>query len=215
MKVYALPETPKALIFDMDLTLYSCPEYGRVQVDVLIAKLGESRGEPFERMKQEVEEVRKSWAASHKGSPSLSNVFSVFGISMEENIRWRDECYEPAKYLKPDPRLRETLESLSASFALGVVTNNTLRIARKTLACLGVGDCFRALVGLDTCMVPKPHSLPFSTIAKILDVPAGHCVSIGDRYEIDLQIPLEMGMGGVLVDGVEDVYHLPRLFGTI
>jgi phosphoglycolate phosphatase/putative hydrolase of the HAD superfamily len=37
------------------------------------------------------------------------------------------------------------------------------------------------------------------------------CLSVGDRYDIDIALPLELGMGGILVDGVEDVYRLPEL----
>ncbi|WP_318662261.1 HAD hydrolase-like protein [Treponema sp.] len=37
------------------------------------------------------------------------------------------------------------------------------------------------------------------------------CLSVGDRYDIDLSLALEMGMGAVLVSGVEDVYELPDL----
>jgi phosphoglycolate phosphatase/putative hydrolase of the HAD superfamily len=38
------------------------------------------------------------------------------------------------------------------------------------------------------------------------------CVSVGDRYDIDIALPLELGMGGILVDGVEDVYTLPEVW---
>ncbi|GHU60966.1 hypothetical protein FACS189445_2140 [Spirochaetia bacterium] len=41
--------------------------------------------------------------------------------------------------------------------------------------------------------------------------PLTACVSIGDRYDIDLLLPLELGMGGILVDGVEDVYKVPGI----
>uniref|UniRef100_UPI00389030A7 HAD hydrolase-like protein n=1 Tax=Treponema sp. TaxID=166 RepID=UPI00389030A7 len=34
------------------------------------------------------------------------------------------------------------------------------------------------------------------------------CVSIGDRYDIDLALAVELGMGGVLVSGAEDVCNL-------
>ena len=37
------------------------------------------------------------------------------------------------------------------------------------------------------------------------------CLAVGDRYDVDLAIPLELGMGAVLVDGVEDVYGLQDL----
>jgi phosphoglycolate phosphatase/putative hydrolase of the HAD superfamily len=215
MKVFALPETPKALIFDMDLTLYTCPEYGKAQIDNLIALLGKARGRSFDEMNREIERAGKSWTAAHGGKkPALSSIFLACGISMEENVRWREAACEPEQYLDTDKRLGEALRILSASFALGVVTNNPVSVARRTLACLGVEDRFRALVGLDTCMIAKPHQLPFARMAGLLGIPVEACVSIGDRYDIDLELPLEMGMGGILVDGVEDVYDLPEVFKT-
>jgi phosphoglycolate phosphatase/putative hydrolase of the HAD superfamily len=74
-----------------------------------------------------------------------------------------------------------------------------------------VEDCFTAITGLDTCMVSKPHRLPFRRAAESLGLAPEHCISIGDRYEIDIALPLDMGMGGILVEGVEDVYALPEL----
>jgi phosphoglycolate phosphatase/putative hydrolase of the HAD superfamily len=34
---------------------------------------------------------------------------------------------------------------------------------------------------------------------------------VGDRYDIDIDLPLKLGMGGILVDGVKDVYKLPGI----
>ena len=210
MKIYRLPPTIRALAFDMDLTLYSHAEYAQFQIDSLVKKMGERQGISFEEMKIKVEEERKAWAASHGGKkPSLTNVMACFGIDMEENIRWRESCYEPEDFIREDKRLRQTLELLSRSYILGVVTNNPVLIARKTFAALGVGDCFSVLVGLDTCLVTKPDEKPFIKFSELSGCPVETCVSIGDRFDIDLDLPLEMGMGGILVDGVEDVYELP------
>ncbi|MDR1863586.1 MAG: HAD family hydrolase, partial [Treponema sp.] len=210
MKVYKLPETISALIFDLDLTLYTSPEYGKVQNASLVERLGKTMGKSFAEMDKEINEYRRFFAASCGGEkPSLSAVLLHYGISMAENVRWREEAYEPALFLGEDSRLGETLRELSASYALGVVTNNPVLVARKTLAALGVEHYFGPLVGLDTCMAAKPQRLPFAKMTELLGCRAETCVSIGDRYDIDLALPLEMGMGGILVDGVEDVYRLP------
>jgi len=212
MKVFRLPPEIKALIFDMDLTLYTNPAYGRYQIDSLVEKLGTVRGLSFDKMEREIENARKAWAQSHGGKAlSLSNIIASYGISMEENIRWREELFEPEKFIKQDTRLRETLGELSASHVLGVVTNNPVLVARKTLAALGVEESFPILIGLDTCMCAKPDKKPFMHFSKLSACPPETCVSIGDRYDIDLDLPLEMGMGAILVDGVEDVYELPEV----
>jgi phosphoglycolate phosphatase/putative hydrolase of the HAD superfamily len=209
VKVYRLPPKIAALIFDMDLTLYSNTAYGQFQIDSLVERLGRREGKSFTEIRDQVEERRKTLAFSRGGrKPSLSDVLLSFGVSMEENIRWREEAYEPEKYIREDPSLWKTLESLSASFALAVVTNNPLLIARRTLAALGVEDLFGTMIGLDSSGVSKPHKKPFLMAVRSLGLPPETCVSIGDRYDIDLAPALEIGMGAILVDGVEDVYNL-------
>jgi phosphoglycolate phosphatase/putative hydrolase of the HAD superfamily len=209
MRIYRLDKTYSALIFDMDLTLYSHEEYGRSQIESLVEKLAERQGLSFAEMSDKIETYRKDWAASHSGQwLSLSAVLAAWGVSMEENIRWREESYRPERYLRPDPRLSAALEGLSASYTLAVVTNNVVSIARRTLAVLGVERHFHSIAGLDTCGLAKPHPEPFFQAAKMLGVPPEACVSIGDRYDVDLRTALELGMGGILVDGVEDVYRL-------
>ena len=37
------------------------------------------------------------------------------------------------------------------------------------------------------------------------------CISIGDRYDIDLSLAIELGMGGILVNGAEDVCGLVEI----
>jgi phosphoglycolate phosphatase/putative hydrolase of the HAD superfamily len=227
MKIYRLPEKITALIFDMDLTLYSHAEYGQIQIDNLIAIAAEKRGLSFAGANREIEAARLSWAASHNGQrPSLSSIILSWGFTMADNVSWRERAYEPEKFLKRDDKLRACLLALS-SYSLGIVTNNPASIAKRTLACLGIEECFDALSCLDTLMIAKPHRLPFEKVieqmnncsmnassknecSKIQHTPES-CVSIGDRYEIDLELPLEMGMGAILVDGVEDVYTLPEV----
>ena len=210
MRIYYLPPEIKALAFDMDLTLYTHPEYGQFQIDSLVEKLGKLRGLSFEDMSCEVKKTRKALAeAQGRKNTSLANVLDYYGINIEENVRWREESYKPEQFIKEDLRLKAALEELSLKFVLGVVTNNPVLIARRTLTALGVEKCFTILIGLDTCMVFKPNEKPFLKFAELADCPLESCVSIGDRYDIDLDIPLKLGMGGILVDGVEDVYGLP------
>lgn len=220
MRIYRLPRRVGAFLFDLDMTLYTHPEYARFQVDSLIERLAEQRGIGFAEMKDAIAAYRRGWAEAHGGQQiSLGNLFKGFDISIEESSRWREELYDPGRFLRRDPELREALSLLLETAApekapLGVVTNNPVSVARKTLAVLGVEDLFTALVGLDTCGVSKPHEAPFLRAAELLGVPPETCVSVGDRYDIDIALPLRMGMGGVLVDGVEDVYALGRIFAS-
>ena len=211
MKLYALPPRIRGFIFDLDCTLYTHTLYARNQFEVLYARLAGKHGLSPEAMETEVEKYRTDWSATHDGKKiSLGNAFVHFGVSITESVLWREELIHPENYLTPDARLRETLSSLAGHAALALVTNNPASTGRRTLAALGVLDYFATVIGLDTCGVSKPHREPFQKALDALGLPVSSCVSVGDRYELDIALPLEMGMGGILVDGVADVYALPE-----
>jgi phosphoglycolate phosphatase/putative hydrolase of the HAD superfamily len=237
MRILRLPRRIKAFLFDMDMTLYTRREYARFQIDSLVGRLAELRGLSFREMEEAVAVCRRDREAASGGRKlSLGTIFTAFGISIAESVRWREELYEPGDYLSADPRLREALAALSGAGpslspppdpsgavpagktahgtmgpVLALVTNNPVLVAKKTLSALGVADLFAVIVGLDTCGVSKPHEAPFLKAAELSGAEPGSCVSVGDRYDIDIALPLELGMGGILVDGVEDVYRLPAL----
>lgn len=209
MTLFAIPSEVHALIFDIDSTLYTHRAYADHQIEVLIRRLALERGQSYDAMTAAIQDYRRQWEQDHGGKKiSLANTFTAFGVSIEESIRWREDLIVPENFLAPDPRLRQTLLDLGTSARLGIVTNNPAQIGRRTLRALGVEDCFRTVVGLDSCGVSKPHRLPFAKVSEELGVDERFCVSVGDRYDIDIALPLEMGMGGILVDGVEDVYQL-------
>jgi phosphoglycolate phosphatase/putative hydrolase of the HAD superfamily len=212
MKVFRLPVQCSAVLFDMDCTLYSNPEYGRLQIDLLIDRLARLQGKPFDEMNNEITLFRNNWAQEHHGQQiSIGNTFTHFGISIHENVKWREELCQPEQYLSGDEQLRSALKQLESRYALAVVTNNPVSIAIRTLSVLGVEDLFHEIIGLDTCGVSKPSEEMFMRAATLCGAVPASCVSVGDRYDIDIALPLELGMGGILVDGVEDVYDLPEV----
>ncbi|MDR2394466.1 MAG: HAD family hydrolase [Treponema sp.] len=209
MERYNIPESWGAFLFDMDGTLYTNRAYMQFQIHSSIERLARLRGTSFEAMQGAITAYQETWAQTHQGQRvSLGNTLVHFGVSIKESIRWREELYEPEVYLKADPKLRETLKRLGATHVLAVVTNNPVLVARKPLAALGVEDRFQGIVGLDTCLVSKPHAAPFLKAVELCGVSPWACVSVGDRYDIDIALPLTLGMGGILVAGVEDVYQL-------
>lgn len=210
MKVYHIPPSTKAILFDIDSTLYTNSFYAHEQVDVQLRYFAEQKGWPYDKAKAKIDAYRQEWAQTHNGAKtSFGNTLVAFGVPIEESIKWRETLINPADYLEYDQKLVETMKILSENFKIAAVTNNPLKPAKKTLDVLGVSDFFSCIVALDTCCVSKPHKAPYECAAKSLDVPFEKCISVGDRYDIDLAVPLSMGMGAILVSGVKDVYELP------
>ena len=212
MTIYHIPEEPKAIIFDIDSTLYTNKEFAESQIDVQIARFAELKNLEPEAAKNMVRSYREEWSKMNDGKQrSLANTFIDLGISIEQSIQMRKDLIHPEKYLFIDNKLIETLSDLSKKFSLICVTNNPVSPARRILECLGVDMILTEVIGLDTFSISKPDVKMYELAARRLNVKVESCISIGDRFDIDLATPLEMGMGGILVDGVEDVYNLSNV----
>jgi len=62
----------------------------------------------------------------------------------------------------------------------GIVTNKAERFALPMTQALGLTKQARAVIGGDTTPHAKPHPGPLLEAARRLDVPAAHCVYVGD-----------------------------------
>lgn len=202
----------KAIIFDIDSTLYTSAEYAFEQVDAQIRFWAKKQGISESQARMKISEYRRKWSAENGGKKiSLGNTFINFGVSIEDSIKMRQDLLEPANFLQKDEKMILTIRELAKFFRLICVTNNPVLPARKTLQAIGIDQLIPEIIGLDTCHKSKPAKEPFMKALEILGVSASQTVSVGDRYDMDIRLPLEMGMSGILVNGVEDVYTLPEL----
>jgi len=212
MKIYKIPQNLKTLVFDIDSTLYTSPAYAYEQVDCQVRHFADLRGMSHEEARILVSDFRHKWAEEHNGQKiSLGNLLTYFDIPIEQSIEWRRTLLEPSDFLGRDEKLISALTELKNKYNMICVTNNPVLPARKTLDAIGISAFFPEIIGLDTCHVSKPHEKPFLLAAEKTASKPEECLSIGDRYDIDLDLPMKLGMGGILVSGVEDVWSLPEV----
>ena len=209
MKLYNIPKSIKTIIFDIDGTLYTNSLYVFEQVDAQIRHYAHIQGITEKEARTQINTYRKRWSAAHEGKKiSLGNTLTAFGISIETSIQSRNELLHPEHYLKKDDRLADTLARLAKQYRLICVTNNPVQAARQTLRAIGVSELLPDIIGLDTCMKSKPAREVLDRAIERTCCTYKECVSVGDRFDIDLALPLQLGMGGILVTGVEEIYTL-------
>ena len=209
MKIYRIPQKLKKILFDIDGTLYTNNAWVLEQVDIQVRHYAHISGISEDAAREKIRNFRKKWAAEHGGKKiSLGNTFVHLGIPVKTSVEWRSMLLEPSRYLSPDPKLRVELEALKEKYHLICVTNNSIFAAQKTLKAIGVEDLLTDILRLDSCWKSKPDKAILELAVEHGQCSAEECLSIGDRYDIDLDMPLTMGMGGILVDGVEDIYGL-------
>ena len=211
MQFYSLPSVIRGLVFDIDKTLYDNDYYAKHQIDLLIERLAEERSQTVAEASHAVLLWQQEFAAVNGGArQSLGNTFAALGIPMETSVAWREELIHPEHYLTSDEYLVRAIEELSHEYRIIAVTNNPVRVGRATLEVLGVSRFFPHVVGLDSTHCSKPDPAGFRHAAPVLECEPQTVVSVGDRYDVDIVPALSLGMGGVLVESVLDVYSLPR-----
>ena len=214
MKIHKIPQTIQTLIFDIDSTLYTNSAYAYEQVDCQVREFAKLKNMTSDEARKLVFDFRKNFSKENNGKKiSLGNLLTNFGIPIEQSVQWRNDLMRPEAFLIRDEKLICELQILSKKYKLICVTNNPVKPARKTLEVIGISDFFEHIVGLDTCYKSKPAREPFEKALELTKTAAENAVAIGDRYDLDIELPLRMGMGGIEVSGVEDVYGLNKILG--
>lgn len=206
MQLYNIPKNIRTFIFDIDGTLYNSQEYVLEQIDVQIRHWSELNGWSAKEGREKIASYRKEFERTHNGKKiSLGNTFLHFGVDIDTSIQWRNTLLHPEDFLTQDKELRKALLELKKDYNLVCVTNNPVYAARKTLEVVGIDDVIPDIIGLDTLKKSKPAREIIDYACTLTQSHYNECVSVGDRYDIDLSMCVELGMGGILVDGARDV----------
>ena len=203
----------KALVFDIDYTLYRHHEYYSNQGPLLVERYAKESNQSLEYTLEQFSGLRKQLGENGKDA-SYTLTLETLGISVEKQSLWKNKLFKPENYLQCDEKLVETLRSLGGLYKIFAFTNNTTFLANKTLEILGVKSLFTDVWGSDKIGKPKPTAIPYEMISKDFDVPLHSIVAIGDRYNVDLHAPIVNGCAGVLVESMEDIYNLIDLFSA-
>ncbi|MEI8093993.1 MAG: HAD family hydrolase [Spirochaetales bacterium] len=213
MVTYNLGAAVRGLIFDMDLTLYRHDDYYSSQLKNQVVLLAQDLGRTVADLETAIDAWDADFRAANAGKkPSFGNtLLGALGVPIAQSVELRRRAIRPEDYLVRDERLIAALEQLESRAKLVLVTNNPADIARRTLVALGVEKYFPRIIGLDESGHSKPHPRAFDLAYSALDLAPTQVVAIGDRYPVDLEVPVSRGSGGVLVESMDDVYALPAL----
>lgn len=210
MKIFDLPKDVRCIAFDLDGTLYTNEEYLKDQYRLMTEKLAKENSLSFDEMKEEVDRWREDFSRKSNGKrATFGDMLSRrYGHSIDKIAAWRDELFIPQNYLKPNPELQKCLKELKRDYVLSVASNNARGVVKNTLLALGIHDEIDCYVGIDDSRESKPSSRPYQLICELLKMSPENTVSVGDRYDADIAPALEIGMGGILVEHVDEVYLL-------
>jgi HAD superfamily hydrolase (TIGR01549 family) len=201
----------QAIVFDLDGTLYVCDEFAATikhEAAVYMARvLALSISEAANRMG----EVRSRLAGSGDTEPTLSNVCSALGGSISEMHAHFEKQLNPESYLLRDNRVIELLQSLQKNIALYIYTNNNRVLSTRIIDYLGLSGLFRQVFTIEDNWRPKPDQARLEEIIRLSGCRPQEILFVGDRYDVDLRLPEQLGCPVFLSQNIEQLLRLSIL----
>lgn len=208
-------QSPRALIFDLDGTLYFLGPlrrrmFGRLLMEISRRPVAGSRAFRIVRCYRKAQEVLRTDAQAHAkgvnlGDAQIQLASDWSGCSFEETAlavsRWMEES--PLSILRHclRPGIVEFLhEARRRSIATAVVSDYP---AGRKLEALGLSHLFDEVICAQDpdVQVLKPHPRGLETVVRRLGVSPGEAVYIGDRPDIDGVCAERAGISSVIIGG--------------
>ncbi len=201
----------KAIVFDLDGTLYLSEPFELELWKSVSRYAGHLLGISPEEGEKELKSLRKRLTEERGVAQTLAVTIQVMGGTVPEMHRRFAEELDPVKSITPDPRVRPLIEELRLLYPCLLLTNNNRVLTNRILAVLGLEDCFQKIITIDDNWRPKPDPEILEQLLAALGMPPEAVLFVGDRYDIDLRLPEQMGCPVLLIRRIDDLMQLEIL----
>jgi putative hydrolase of the HAD superfamily len=200
----------KAVLFDLDGTLYASAPLGREIMLSAVGYIADLKGVSDEEAERLI--LRTKNALSSAGSQAtLSRACIEMGGDLRELHRRFAADIQPELFLSRSEKVADLLLTLGTRFELYLYTNNNRPLAERIMALLGIAGLFRQIFSIEDTWRPKPDKAGLEDILRRIGKRPEECLFVGDRYDVDLRVPAEMGCAVYLVKATDDLLHLCTL----
>lgn len=203
--------TLKALVFDLDGTLYFSDEFGREIGRTAARYIARLKGIEVDAAVALIRETRRRLTAAQGFEASLSIACMDLGGNLEDLHAWFAREVNPDGVLQRDERIVACLAALGRRFALHLYTNNNRTLSSRIMGIIGVNGMFDRIFTIEDSWRPKPDRQVLTDIFAGIGREPAETLFVGDRYDIDLLLPKQMGAQVHLVGRTEDLLALNRL----
>ncbi len=190
----------KAIIFDMDDTLYGEKEYVRSGYRKIAAALPQV---------ENAEE--KLWTFFEEKRPAIDDLLTTEGLNTEEI---KQMCLKIYRYQMPDIHLYEGVENFlkrlrEKGYFLGVITDGRPEGQRAKIEALGLEKLVDHIIVTDEfggTEYRKPNQMAFKVMREKLGVEYSEMCYVGDNIKKDFIAPKELGMRSIWFQNKDGLY---------
>ncbi len=189
----------KAVIFDLDDTLYPEKDYVRSGFHAV--------AECFPGIK---DMANKLWLAFETGERPIDTVLMKEDRYSQENIEKALRIY---RFHKPDislyPGVKDLLERIRSNWKIGIITDGRPDGQRAKLEALGLDQKVDEVIITDElggAEFRKPCDVAFKIMRERMDVPFCQMMYVGDNLKKDFAAPQKLGMRAVFFCNLNGMY---------
>ena len=190
----------KAIVFDLDDTLYSEKEYVRSGFRAIADTLPQ-----IKRMEE------KLWQAFEQKKSAIDEVLTAEGMYTEE---LKQKCLSVYRYHQPDIHLYEGVKKMllklrQDGYKLGIITDGRLEGQRAKIKALGLDELVDHIIVTDELggvEYRKPNKAAFVKMKEMLNVAFEEMCYLGDNINKDFIAPEMLGMKSLWFRNVNGLY---------
>jgi len=201
----------RGIIFDLDGTLYVCDTFSAGIQDAADAYIARIRGISQSEAGLLTAAVRRRLNEESGIVQTLSAVCVELGGNVRELHALFEQKLRPEACLVRDDRVIQLLKRLSERFSLYIYTNNNRTLATRIINYLGLDGMFRAVFTIDDHWRAKPDENMLTMILSEIGLSPAEALFVGDRYDIDLRLPEQLGSPVYLSQNLEQLLRLEEL----
>ncbi len=204
----------RGIVFDLDGTLYVCDRFAAEIHDAAVAYIAGLKRITYAEAGSLMTEIRHRLIEESGMVQTLSAVCVELGGSVQELHNYFERTLRPEAYLVRDERVIRLLERLAGKFSLYIYTNNNRVLTARILNYLGLDGAVRGIFTIDDTWRGKPDEGMLQSVLAEIGLLPSEALFVGDRYDVDLRVPEQLGCPVYLSQNLEQLLRLEKLLNT-
>lgn len=201
----------RGIVLDLDGTLYVCDRYAveirRVSTAYIAGLMGISQEEAGPLMAA----TRQRLMEKSGTVQTISAVCRELGGSVQELHRHFVHKLRPEAYLVRNERVIRLLKHLAERFSLYIYTNNNRPLTNRIMDHLGLNGTVHGVFTIDDEWRAKPDEGMVRKVLETIRLAPNEALFVGDRYDVDLRVPEQLGCPVYLSQNLEQLLRLEEL----
>ena len=205
----------RAIVFDLDGTLYVCERFAAEIQAAAVAYIANLRQISREEAGQLIAATRQRLTEESGTVQTISAVCGELGGDIRELHRLFERTLRPEMHLVRNVQVIRLLERLKERYSLYIYTNNNRVLTTRILNYLGLDCAMSGIFTIEDEWRSKPDEGMVKRVLEVIGISPQETLFVGDRYDVDLRVPEQLGCPVYLCQNLEQLLRLEELLAPI